>query len=93
MTNAPLLAILTAIAVVPSTAADAMDQASLSVTATVVRPVAVPASIGRDAAAFTLGETAAVEVGASGATVSRSDGDRMVVTPDGSDRITITLLY
>lgn len=93
MTNRPLLTMLAAAIAAHSTAAAGMDEASLSVTATVVRPVAVPASIGRDAAAFTVSETAAVEVRAVGATVSRRDGDRTVVAPGPSDRITITLVY
>lgn len=93
MINAPLLTTLAAMLAACSTAASGMEEDSLSVSATVIRPVAVPASIGRDAGAFTLGETAAVEVGAVGATVSRSDGDRILVTPGAGERVTITLVY
>lgn len=95
MTNPTLPTMLATIAVFPTAAAAAAvepDEASLSVTATVVRPVSVPASVGRDAPEFTLGETAALEVGAIGATVRR-DGDRVVVTPGAGERITITLVY
>ena len=93
MITAPLLTMLTATMADQSTDLSAMDQAPLSVSAIVIRPVAVPASIGDDVQAFTIGEITAVEVGALGATVGRRDGDRVVVTPDGSDRITITLVY
>ena len=75
-------------------AAAASSETSLGVTATVVRPVEIAvASTEAADGPIVLRNTAAVEVQASGASVTQADADTTLVTSDGTGAVTITLVY
>ena len=73
-------------------AAIATPETALGVTATVVRPVEMAGSLTDADGVIVLRNTGAVEVEASGASVTRPDADTVVVTSNGTD-VVITLIY
>lgn len=75
--------------------ADAGSQdAQLSVTATVIRPVQISTvSSNFEDRVIAIRNVAAVEVVAVGGTVNETEQDRTIVTSDGSSQLTLTLIY
>ena len=68
--------------------------ASLGVTVTVVRPVAISSAIGSDGRTVTtVDNLTGVEIRAAGATVRQTETDSAIVTGDRAGRITLTITY
>ena len=86
-----LVAATTSLETVPQ---EGHQEASLGVTANVVRPVEITGPL-TDAAdpVIVVRNTAAVEVRATGASVTRADPDTTVVTSDGTGVVAITLIF